>query len=71
MLLPSLASIVIESGPQGLKQWPNYERDIRADFEAALGEAPGKLVGISIMTHSNSENAQRQKQGWYGKISLQ
>ena len=64
-----IRKIVIESGPQGLKQWRNYERDIRADFEAAFGEAPGKLVGIGIMT--DSDNTQSQTQAWYGKISLQ
>ena len=64
-----IRKIVIESGPQGLKQWRNYERFIRADFEAAFGEAPGKLVGIGIMT--DSDNTQSQTQAWYGKISLQ
>jgi hypothetical protein len=64
-----IRKIVIESGPQGLKQWRNYERDIRADFEAAFGEAPGALVGIGIMT--DSDNTQSQTQAWYGKISLQ
>lgn len=64
-----IRKIVIESGPQGLQQWRNYERDIRADFEAAFGEAPGKLVGIGIMT--DSDNTQSQAQAWYGKISFQ
>jgi len=64
-----IRKIVIESGPQGLRQWRNYERDIRADFEAAFGEAPGALVGIGIMT--DSDNTQSQTQAWYGKISLQ
>jgi len=64
-----IRKIVIESGPQGLKQWRNYERDIRADFEAAFGEAPGKLAGIGIMT--DSDNTHSQTQAWYGKISLQ
>ena len=64
-----IRKIVIESGPQGLKQWRNYERDIRADFESAFGEAPGKLVGIGIMT--DSDNTHSQTQAWYGKISLQ
>ena len=64
-----IRKIVIESGPQGLKQWRNYERDIRTDFEAAFGEAPGALVGIGIMT--DSDNTQSQTQAWYGKISLQ
>ena len=64
-----IRKIVIESGGQGLRQWRNYERDIRADFEAAFGEAPGHLVGIGIMT--DSDNTHSQTQAWYGKISLQ
>jgi hypothetical protein len=64
-----IRKIVIESGTLGLHQWRNYERDIRADFEAAFGEAPGALVGIGIMT--DSDNTQSQTQAWYGKISLQ
>ena len=64
-----IRKIVVESGPQGLRQWRNYERDIRADFETAFGEAPGKLVGIGIMT--DSDNTHSQAQAWYGKISLQ
>ena len=63
-----IRKFVIESGPLGLRQWRNYERDIRADFEAAFGEAPGKLVGIGIMT--DSDNTRSQTQAWYGKISL-
>ena len=63
-----IRKFVIESGPMGLRQWRNYERDIRADFEAAFGEAPGKLVGIGIMT--DSDNTRSQTQAWYGKISL-
>ena len=64
-----IRKIVIESGGQGLRQWRNYERDIRADFEAAFGEAPGHLVGIGIMT--DSDNTHSQTKAWYGKISLQ
>ncbi len=64
-----IRKIVIESGPQGLHQWRNYQRDIHADFEAAFGEAPGHLVGIGIMT--DSDNTHSQTQAWYGKISLQ
>ena len=63
-----IRKIVVESGPQNLKQWLSYQRDIRADFEAAFGEAPGPLVGIGIMT--DSDNTQSQTSAWYGNISL-
>lgn len=64
-----IRKIVVESGTQGLQQWRHYERDLRADFVAAFGEAPGKLVGIGIMT--DSDNTQSQTQAWYGPIRLQ
>jgi len=39
-----IRKLVVESGPRRLNEWLDYERDIRADFERAFGEAPGALV---------------------------
>jgi hypothetical protein len=61
-------ALVVESGPQGLNQWLDYERDIRADYQRAFGEAPGALVGIAIMT--DSDNTRAQAQAWYGPVRL-
>ena len=47
-------TMVVESGTRNLNQWLEYERDIRADFQRAFGEAPGALVGIGIMTDSDN-----------------
>ena len=63
-----IRKIVVESGARGLKQWNSYERDIRADFERAFGEAPGALVGIGLMT--DSDNTQSNAVAWYGPIAL-
>ena len=41
-----IRKLVVESGAKQLDQWLDYERDIRADYERAFGEAPGALVGI-------------------------
>lgn len=60
--------IVMESGPQKLGQWLDYERDIRADFRRAFGEAPGALVGIAIMT--DSDNTRSTARAWYGPVSV-
>ena len=60
--------IVLESGPERLKQWRRYERQIRADFEKAFGEPPGALLGLAIMT--DSDNTQGQARAWYGTIQL-
>lgn len=58
--------LVVESGPGHLMQWRRYERNVRADFEKAFGEAPGALVGVAIMT--DSDNTRSQVRAWYGDI---
>ena len=58
--------LVVESGPGHLMQWRRYERDVRADFEKAFGEAPGALVGVAIMT--DSDNTRSNVRAWYGDI---
>jgi hypothetical protein len=63
-----IRKLVLESGPQHLGRWLDYERDIKADFEKAFGEAPGALVGIGIMT--DTDNTRSQTQAWYGPVSL-
>lgn len=63
-----IRKIVVESGPQGLMQWRNYERNIRADFVHAFGERPGALVAIGLMT--DSDNTHSNAVAWYGPIGL-
>ena len=63
-----IRKLVLESGPQRLGRWLDYERDIKADFETAFGEAPGALVGIGIMT--DTDNTRGQALAWYGPVSL-
>ena len=57
-------SIVVESGATHLNKWQDYERNFRADFEKAFGEAPGALLRIAIMT--DSDNTQSKTAAWYG-----
>lgn len=59
---------VVESGSAHLMQWRHYQRDVRADFEKAFGEAPGALVGVAIMT--DSDNTRSSVRAWYGDIRL-
>jgi hypothetical protein len=63
-----IRKIVLESGPGRLNQWLDYERDIRADFERAFGEAPGALVGVALMT--DSDNTRSTATAWYGPVRL-
>jgi hypothetical protein len=63
-----IQKIVVESGPHQLQRWLDYERDIRADFEKAFGEAPGPLVAIGLMT--DSDNTRTNTRAWYGDVQL-
>jgi len=63
-----IRKLVMESGSGHLGQWLDYERDIRADFEKAFGEAPGALLAVGIMT--DSDNTQSTTQAWYGPVKL-
>jgi len=60
--------LVVESGPQHVKQWRHHQRDVRADFEKAFGEPPGALVGMAIMT--DTDNTRSHVRAWYGDIQL-
>jgi len=63
-----IRKLVLESGPERLGRWLDYERDIRADYEKAFGEAPGALVGVAIMT--DTDNTRQKATAWYGPVSL-
>jgi hypothetical protein len=61
-----IRKLVMESGPERLLQWLDYERDVRADFIKAFGEAPGALLAIGIMT--DTDNTRSEAQAWYGPV---
>lgn len=63
-----IRKIAVEQGKQHLNQWRDYERDIRADYLKAYGEAPGALIGVALMT--DTDNTQSQVKAWYGKVTL-
>jgi hypothetical protein len=63
-----IRKLVVESGAARLNAWLDYERDIRADYERAFGEAPGALVGIGLMT--DSDNTRSHARAWYGPVRL-
>ncbi|MEO7640371.1 MAG: DUF3047 domain-containing protein [Ramlibacter sp.] len=60
--------LVVESGTRHLNKWMDYERDIRADYQRAFGEAPGALVGVAIMT--DTDNTRSTTSAWYGPVRL-
>lgn len=61
--------LVVESGPRRLDRWLDYERDVRADYEKAFGEAPGALIGVAIMT--DSDNTRTTTRAWYGSVRIE
>jgi len=63
-----IRKLVMESGSRNLNRWLDYERDIRADFERAFGEAPGALLAVGIMT--DSDNTASTALAWYGPVQL-
>ena len=63
-----IRQIVVESGPQRLNQWVDFERDVDADFRMAFGEDAGAMVGLSLMTDSNNSGV--SVSAWYGPIDL-
>lgn len=55
-----IRKIVVEYGAERLRQWLSYQRDVRADFEQAFGEAPGSLRSIGIMTYTDNTRGRTQ-----------
>lgn len=64
-----IRAIVVERGTKHLGKWQTYVRDIVSDYEKAYGEAPGRLIGVAIM--SDGDNTQSQFTAWYGDIELE
>jgi hypothetical protein len=61
-----IRSIVVESGKKNLRQWRDYKRKIRNDFEKAFGETPGKLLSVAVMT--DSDNTKTEISAAYGEV---
>lgn len=64
-----IRKLVVETGPDGLNRWRDYQRDIRADYERVFGEAPGALLAVGIMT--DTDNTGGTVQAWYGPVALE
>ncbi len=60
--------VVAGSGTDRLGLWKLLERDYAADFRRAFGEAPGRLVGIGILT--DTDNTGGRIEAFYGDIRL-
>ena len=58
--------LVVESGPQRLGQWINFERNVEQDYERLFGEPPGAIIFVGVMTDSNATGSQTS--AYYGDI---
>lgn len=60
--------VVAGTGKTRLGQWKQFERNYVDDFERAFGEAPGRLIGIGILT--DTDNTGSKVEAFYGDIEL-
>ncbi len=60
--------IVVASGPVGVREWQTFRRNIVEDYKLAFGKAPGKLLGVAILT--DTDNTKEKVTAWYGDIKL-
>jgi hypothetical protein len=68
-VMSQLKMVVAGSGRDPrLGQWKAFERDYVEDYRRAFGEAPGKLVGIGILT--DTDNTASRIEAFYGDIEL-
>lgn len=60
---------IVISGSEAVRgRWTPFERDLQADYRQAFGEAPGRLLGVGLMT--DADNTQSRAKAWYGDIRL-
>ncbi|MEJ6006381.1 DUF3047 domain-containing protein [Paucibacter sp. AS339] len=63
-----IRKIVVGSGLGGKGMWQRKQRDVRADYEKAFGEPPGRLVSMAMMT--DGDNTSSRTSACYGNILL-
>ncbi len=49
--------LVVESGSGHVGDWVSYDRDLKADFLTAFGEAHGNVLNVGVSTDSNDTGA--------------
>ena len=60
--------IVAGTGKDRLGQWKHFERNYVEDFRNAFNEAPGRLIGVGILT--DTDNTGESVEAFYGDIEL-
>jgi Protein of unknown function (DUF3047) len=60
--------IVVGTGRDRIGTWKLFERNYVEDYRRAFGHAPGRLVGVGIMT--DTDNTGESVEAYYGDIVL-
>lgn len=63
-----IRKIVVGTGRSGDGSWQRLRRNVRADYERAFGEVPGRLVTMAMMT--DGDNTASRAEACYGDILL-
>ena len=58
--------LVVESGPERLGQWINFQRNVKQDYERLFGEPPGSIIFVGVMSDSNATGTHIS--AYYGDI---
>jgi hypothetical protein len=61
-----IRKIVVDGRDSPVGPWRVHERTIAADFRAAFGEPPGRLLAVGLMT--DSDNTGYRIRAWYGPL---
>ena len=49
--------LAVASGSKGLGQWQSVHRNLAADYKHAFGAAPGRVLGVAVMTDTDNTGA--------------
>jgi hypothetical protein len=60
--------VVVGTGQHRVGTWYSFERNYVNDYRRAFGSAPGRLVGVGIMT--DTDNTGESVETFYGDIEL-
>jgi hypothetical protein len=61
--------LVVASGPKGLGRWHSVHRNLAVDYKHAFGTAPGRMLGVAVMT--DTDNTGAKAIGEYADIRLE
>jgi hypothetical protein len=60
--------LVVASGTKGLGAWQTVRRNLDDDYRKAFGNAPGRVIGIAVMT--DTDNTGTKASGAYADIEF-